>query len=392
MFGWIVLAFTAARFAAMGFNRIVDREYRRAQSAHADARAAARRADACARRRLSVAVASVALRLSRRGGSIRSALLLSPIALAWVLFYSYTKRFTRWSHLVLGLGHVDRAGGRLPRRHGAVERAVVDAAARSRSRWSRGSAGFDILYALQDVAFDRAQGLHSIPAALGERGASRCRAVLHAGTVRVARAGRAGAFSGDGRWMLYAAGVCVAAALLLYEHSLVKAGRPLEARRRVLHDERRHQHRCSSGSCSRSGSCRVSGAAALCAISDGAPLPIVDRDHRRVGRAVRGAAARSAARACDSRVQLIVSDHGLRLLRDGDRTSDRSPSLRARVGADARGTRTSPCSTTAIAARRPLRFGAQPRAWCICPCSMGTIAAIARARRARSSSARPTSR
>src|SRR5215218_8357380 len=102
MVGWIVLAFTAARFAAMGFNRIVDREI--------DARnpRTRQREIPSGLLRVTEAVAAVA---------IASALFiyaawrlnplcatLSPIALGWVFFYSYTKRFTRWCHLVIGVG------------------------------------------------------------------------------------------------------------------------------------------------------------------------------------------------------------------------------------------------------------------------------------------------
>jgi 4-hydroxybenzoate polyprenyltransferase len=79
-------------------------------------------------------------------------------------------------------------------------------------------AGFDILYALQDQAFDREQGLHSIPVAFGPEGAVRISQMLHA--VTVASLVAVGMATGAG-W-LYAAGVVVAAALLLYEHSLVK--------------------------------------------------------------------------------------------------------------------------------------------------------------------------
>ena len=153
MLGWVVLAFTAARFAAMGFNRIVDREYRRAKSAHAHARASARRderARGVARRLRSRRRCSS----SRRAISTALCLWLSPIALAWVFFYSFTKRFTRLAHLALGLGmSIAPVGGYL---------AVT-------GRWSHPwwllcvlatavvtwGAGFDVLYALPDIAFDR---------------------------------------------------------------------------------------------------------------------------------------------------------------------------------------------------------------------------------------------
>src|SRR5262245_12382537 len=98
--GWVVLAFTAARFAAMAFNRIVDRDIDRSNPRTAMRelpRGALRVGEAWA----SVLVASALFVLSA-GKLNRLCLALSPVALGWVLFYSYTKRFTRLSHLVLG--------------------------------------------------------------------------------------------------------------------------------------------------------------------------------------------------------------------------------------------------------------------------------------------------
>src|ERR1700722_12578335 len=102
MLGWVILAFTAARFAAMGFNRIVDRAY-----------------DAKNPRTAMREIPSGAMSVKESKALVIAAILLfelaawklnflcyvlSPFALAWVLCYSFTKRFTRWSHLVLGLG------------------------------------------------------------------------------------------------------------------------------------------------------------------------------------------------------------------------------------------------------------------------------------------------
>ena len=213
--GWIVLAFTSVRFAAMGFNRIVDRDI--------DARnpRTARRelpSGALSLRQAVIAVIAMAIvfvysafRLNPLCGW------LSPVALGFVLAYSYTKRFTRWSHLVLGLSlSIAPVGGYLAIAGFWSDPAwVLLVLAAAVASWV---AGFDILYALQDESFDTAQGLHSIPVAFGAAGAVRISQVLHAVTVICLVA----VGWGTGAGWLYAAGVAVAASLLLYEHSLVK--------------------------------------------------------------------------------------------------------------------------------------------------------------------------
>jgi 4-hydroxybenzoate polyprenyltransferase len=215
--GWIILAFTSARFAAMGFNRIVDRGV-----------------DAMnprtAMREIPAGILSV--REARAAVLVASALFilsawqlnplcgkLAPFALGWVFFYSYTKRFTRWSHLVLGLGlSIAPVGGYLaitgswpaPWWMPLVLAAAV-------STWV---AGFDVLYALQDVSFDREAGLHSLPAISGEGTAIQLSRLLHA--VTILALGIVGLATESG--LLYFAGVAVAAILLLWEHRLVRPG------------------------------------------------------------------------------------------------------------------------------------------------------------------------
>lgn len=214
---WIVLAFTSARFAAMGFNRIVDRRIDAANPRTAR-RELPSGAIGVVEAALAVAVAS-ALFIVAAWRLNPLCLALSPLALGWVFFYSYTKRFTRWSHLVLGVGlAIAPVGGYL-----AITGAwsnpwwMLIALAAAVAAWV---GGFDILYALQDAEFDREQGLHSIPAALGESAALLLARTLHVVTVlALAMAGVAAAAG----W-LYGAGVLVAALLLLYEHSLVRAG------------------------------------------------------------------------------------------------------------------------------------------------------------------------
>jgi 4-hydroxybenzoate polyprenyltransferase len=212
--GWIVLAFTAARFAAMGFNRIVDREIdaRNPRTAQRELPSGA----------LSTAQAAGAVLLA---GAIFvwSAFQLnplcgwlSPVALGWILAYSFTKRFTSWSHVVLGVSlSIAPVGGYLAvAGHWGEPWWMLVVLAAAVATWV---AGFDILYALQDQTFDLSHGLHSIPVAFGAVRAVRISQVLHAATVvclvLVGWATGAGA--------LYAVGVAVAAGLLLYEHSLV---------------------------------------------------------------------------------------------------------------------------------------------------------------------------
>jgi 4-hydroxybenzoate polyprenyltransferase len=213
---WVVVAFTTARFAAMGFNRIVDREI--------DARNPRTKAREIPSGAMSVREAAVAVTIASLMFFIAAwqlnllCLALAPVALAWVLFYSYTKRFTRWSHLVLGVGlSIAPVGGYL-----AIAGQWSDpwwmliALATAVATWV---GGFDILYALQDVSFDRENGLFSVPAAFGEANALGIARGLHLATV----AALAIAGIGAGAGIFYFSGVLVAGLLLLYEHSLVRA-------------------------------------------------------------------------------------------------------------------------------------------------------------------------
>jgi 4-hydroxybenzoate polyprenyltransferase len=214
---WVVLAFTAARFAAMGFNRIADRTLDAANP-----RTAMREIPAgligVGAARLAVALASglfvlAAWRLNPL------CLWLSPVALAWVFFYSYTKRFTALAHLVLGLGlGIAPVGGYL-----AVTGAwatpwwALVALALGVMAWV---AGFDVLYALQDLEFDRRTGLRSIPVQVGAQGALTTARLLHASAVLLL------ALAG---WALHATpgwalAIAVMALLLSYEHWLVRGG------------------------------------------------------------------------------------------------------------------------------------------------------------------------
>jgi 4-hydroxybenzoate polyprenyltransferase len=213
---WVVVAFTSARFAAMGFNRIVDREI--------DARNPRTRSREIPSGSMSVREASVAVTIASLVFFVAAwqlnllCLILAPLALGWVLFYSYTKRFTRWSHLVLGVGlSIAPVGGYLAiTGHWSDPWWMLIALAIAVATWV---GGFDILYALQDVSFDRENGLYSVPSTFGEANALGIARVLHFLTV----AALAVAGVGAGAGIVYFAGVVVAGLLLLYEHSLVKA-------------------------------------------------------------------------------------------------------------------------------------------------------------------------
>lgn len=213
---WVVVAFTSARFAAMGFNRVVDREI--------DARNPRTRSREIPSGAMTVREASVAVVIASIVFFLAAwqlnplCLALAPFGLGWVLLYSYTKRFTRWSHLVLGIGlSIAPVGGYLAiTGHWSDPWWMLIALAIAVATWV---GGFDILYALQDVAFDRENGLYSVPAAYGEANALGIARVLHLTTV----AALAIAGIGAGAGAVYFAGVLVAGILLLYEHSLVKS-------------------------------------------------------------------------------------------------------------------------------------------------------------------------
>jgi 4-hydroxybenzoate polyprenyltransferase len=212
---WVVVAFTAARFAAMGFNRLVDRGID-ARNPRTSSREIPQGIITVSAARVAVTVAGglFVLAASRLN---QLCLALSPVALGWVLAYSYTKRFTPASHLVLGLGlGIAPVGGYL-----AVTGAWPQpwwglvALALAVMTWV---AGFDVLYALQDVEFDRAEGLRSIPVVLGVRGAVPAARWLHVLSVGLLAAAGAALHPSAG----WAVGVASVALLLALEHRLVR--------------------------------------------------------------------------------------------------------------------------------------------------------------------------
>jgi 4-hydroxybenzoate polyprenyltransferase len=207
----IVLAMISARSAAMAFNRLAD--------AKIDAKNPRTSNRAIPAGTLSVQrvwtffVASVILFLFAAAMLNRLTLILAPIALFVLIFYSYTKRFTALCHLFVGLSL-----GLAP--------AAAWVAVRGEFSWTPAlwilavtfwTGGFDVLYALQDEEFDRSHGLHSIPAAIGRRRALLVSRVFHmiAAILLVC----AGILVGAGT--PYFLGCAFAAGLLIYEQSLV---------------------------------------------------------------------------------------------------------------------------------------------------------------------------
>jgi 4-hydroxybenzoate polyprenyltransferase len=210
---WIVVAMLAARSAAMAFNRLAD--------ATIDAANPRTRARALPAGHLSPAfvatfvVISCAIFVLAASQLNRLTFWLSPIALAVLLLYSYTKRFTRLSHLVLGfaLGIAPAAAWIAVR--GSLDPRILLLTA-AVTFWV---AGFDILYACQDFEFDRNAGLHSIPRYIGI-GPSLWVARLFHGIMLVLLFVMIPAF---GLGKVAAAGVIAVMVLLVYEHSLVKS-------------------------------------------------------------------------------------------------------------------------------------------------------------------------
>jgi len=213
----VVMAFSAARWAAMGFNRIADLPFD-ARNPRTRNRELPRGALTTAQAWTSVAVAG-ALFVAAAGLLNPLCLWLSPVALAWVLTYSLAKRFTWWPHLWLGMSlAIAPVGGYLAVTGRWSEPAwVLVAVTLAVATWV---AGFDIFYALPDAGFDRDEGLRSAVVRLGERRAILLAKLLHGLTVPALALFGWGA--GFGGW--YFAGLVVAASILAYEHQLVRPG------------------------------------------------------------------------------------------------------------------------------------------------------------------------
>lgn len=140
---------------------------------------------------------------------------LSPVALAVILGYSYTKRFTAWCHLILGLGLSLAPLGAFLAVSGQFSHLLPFYYSAAVLLWV---GGFDMIYALQDAEFDQQQGLHSIPAQWGKAGALQLSRKLHIATVLLLVL--AGASAHFGKW--YWIGTAIFGGLLYYQHTLVK--------------------------------------------------------------------------------------------------------------------------------------------------------------------------
>ncbi len=211
---WITVAMFGARSTAMAFNRIADKDY--------DARNPRTKMRAIPADILSVGfvwmftLISAAIFLTAAAMLNRLSLLLSPIALASIVLYSYTKRWTLLSHLILGWCLAIAPTGAWIAVRGTIESPIPLLLSLVVMLWT---AGFDVLYACQDVEFDRREGLYSIPARYGI-----------ARSLWISRALHAGAFVAlvalyflTNLGILALLGVIATGALLIYQHTLVHA-------------------------------------------------------------------------------------------------------------------------------------------------------------------------
>lgn len=211
---WITVAMVGARSAAMAFNRLADREVDAANP-----RTAMRAIPAGLLSTQFVGlftIASAAIFFLAAYMLNNLTLMLSPIALASVLLYSYTKRFTSLSHLVLGWCLSIAPTGAWIAVRGAIDSPVPLLLSLAVMLWT---AGFDVIYACQDYEFDVKAGLNSIPQRLGIAKALWVARLLHVAMFAALIA----VFALSNLHWLGLLGVVATAALLIYQHSIVKA-------------------------------------------------------------------------------------------------------------------------------------------------------------------------
>jgi 4-hydroxybenzoate polyprenyltransferase len=213
---WIVVAMVGARTAAMGFNRLVDRKFdalnpRTSQWELPQGKVKLREA-------MGLTITAAALFVFAAYELNWVCLILSPVALAIVFFYSLTKRFTWTSHLFLGLAlSIAPIGAWLAVIDGPIELGELTIPLYLGLAVIFWLAGFDIIYSLQDREFDRAHGLYSIPVRFGVSGALRLSSLFHLGTI--AFLAMVGVAANTG-W-LYWIGFVAVAGVLVWEHRIV---------------------------------------------------------------------------------------------------------------------------------------------------------------------------
>jgi 4-hydroxybenzoate polyprenyltransferase len=213
--GKILVAMVAARSAAMAQNRLADRAIDAANPRTAS-RALPSGKLSVGYVRVFLAV-SVAVFLLAAASINRLTLLLAPLALAILFLYSYTKRFTTLCHLVLGLCLAIAPVGAWIAVRGDIGAPAVYLGL-AVLFWT---AGFDVIYALQDEAHDRRAGIHSIPARLGTRWALALSAVFHVAMVVLLFL----LWRKVGAGWLFAAGILATVAALVYQHAIVRPDR-----------------------------------------------------------------------------------------------------------------------------------------------------------------------
>jgi 4-hydroxybenzoate polyprenyltransferase len=211
---WILLAMVGARTAAMGLNRLID-----AEIDGVNPRTKGRAIPSGLLRKNTVAAwsgVSVALFLLAAYQLNPLCFSLTPVALFLLVSYSYCKRFTSLCHVVLGLCLAVAPVGAWIAVRGTIDLPALLLGC-AVLFWV---AGFDILYALQDLDFDRSAGLHSIPVLLGTGGALRTARLFHVVTIGILASLAVAADLGT----VYRGGIAIVACLLGYEHSLVREG------------------------------------------------------------------------------------------------------------------------------------------------------------------------